>query len=275
MPSVLITGAGRGIGEAIALRLAGAGWTVLAGVRNDSSGDRLAAQDDRIAPVLLDVTNEAHVAALTDRLPDRLDAVVNNAGIGVLGPVEAVSIPEFRRQFEVNLFGQVAVTQAVLPRIRAANGRIVFVSSTGGRAPVPMEGAYCASKFALEGLADVLRLELRPWHIDVSVVEPGPTDTGPWREIQSMLAAMEQGMSTTHRELYAQHISGMRKLVSRLQSRTAPPDVVARVVEQALTARRPRARYPAGAQARAMVTMNAVLPTRLNDAIGARLLGLR
>lgn len=275
MPSVLITGAGRGIGEAIALRLAGAGWTVLAGVRNDSSGDRLTVQDDRVAPVLLDITNEAHVAALPDRLPDRLDALVNNAGTGVLGPVEAVSIPEFRRQFEVNLFGQVAVTQAVLPRIRAASGRIVFVSSTGGRAPVPMEGAYCASKFALEGLADVLRVELRPWHIDVSVVEPGPTDTGPWREIESMLDAMEQGMSTTHRELYAQHISGMRKLVRTLQTRTAPPDVVARVVEQALTARRPRARYVAGAQAKAMVTMNAVLPTRLNDAIGARLLGLR
>jgi NAD(P)-dependent dehydrogenase (short-subunit alcohol dehydrogenase family) len=275
MPSVLVTGAGRGIGEAIALRLAGAGWTVFAGVRNDASGDRPAVQTGRITPVLLDITNETHLAALADRLPDRLDALVNNAGIGVLGPVEAVSIPDFRRQFEVNLFGQVAVTQAVLPRIRAASGRIVFISSTGGRAPVLMEGAYCASKFALEGLADVLRGELRPWHIDVSVVQPGPTDTGPWREIQSMLDAMEEGMSTSHRELYAQHIRGMLKLVGTLQPRTVPPDVVARVVERALTARRPRARYAAGAQAKAMVTMNAVLPTRLNDAIGARLLGLR
>jgi len=268
MPSVLITGAGRGIGEAIALRLAGAGWAVLAGVRNDSSGDRLANQDGRITPVLLDITNETHIAALGDRLPGRLDALVNNAGIGVLGPVEAVSIPDLRRQFEVNLFGQVAVTQALLPQI-------VFVASTAGRAPVLMEGAYCASKFALEGLADVLRGELRPWRIDVSVVEPGPTDTGPWREIQSMLEAMEEGMSTTHRELYSQHLRGMLKLVATLQRRTAPPDVVARVVEQALTAHRPRVRYAAGAQAQAMVTMNAVLPTRLNDAIGARLLGLR
>ena len=275
MPSVLITGAGRGIGDAIALRLAGAGWAVTAGVRNDSSGDRLAAQDGRITPVLLDITNETHIAAMADLFPDRLDALVNNAGTGVLGPVEAVSIPDFRRQFEVNLFGQVAVTQALLPQIRAASGRIVFISSTGGRAPVLMEGAYCASKFAVEGLADVLRGELRPWGIDVSVVEPGPTDTGPWREIQSMLADMEEGMSATHRELYAQHIRGMRRLVTTLQRRTAPPDVVARVVEQALTARRPRARYAAGAQAQAMLTMNAVLPTRLNDAIGARLLGLR
>lgn len=275
MPSVLVTGAGRGIGEAIALRLAGSGWTVLAGVRDDSSGDRLTAQDGRITPVRLDLTNEAPLAGLAGQLPARLDAVVNNAGIGVLGPVEAVSIPDFRRQFEVNLFGQVALTQAVLPQIRAASGRIVFISSTGGRAPVLMEGAYCASKFALEGLADVLRVELRPWRIFVCVVEPGPTDTGPWRQIQSMLDDMEQGMSTTHRELYEQHIRGIRRLVAALQSRTAPPDVVAQAVERALTARRPRARYTAGTQAKAMVTMNTVLPTRLNDALGARLLGLR
>ena len=275
MPSVLITGAGRGIGEAIALRLAGAGWNVFAGVRNDSSGDRLTDQDSRITPVLLDITNETHISAVAGRLPSRLDALVNNAGIGVLGPVEAVPIQDFRRQFEVNLFGQVAITQAVLPQIRAAIGRIVFISSTGGRAPVLMEGAYCASKFAVEGLADVLRGELRPWRIEVSVVEPGPTDTGPWRQIRSMLDDMEEGMSTTHRELYSQHIRGMLKLVTTLQRRTAPPDVVARVVEQALTARRPKARYAAGAQAKAMVTLNAVLPTRLNDAIGARLLGLR
>jgi NAD(P)-dependent dehydrogenase (short-subunit alcohol dehydrogenase family) len=275
MPTALITGAGRGIGQATALRLARAGWTVFAGVRDDASKERLTAADGRITPVQLDITNEAHLSALADRLPERLDALVNNAAIGVLGPVEAVSIPDFRRQFEVNLFGQVAVTQALLPQIRAASGRIVFISSTSGRAPVLMEGAYCASKFAVEGLADVLRGELRPWGIDVSVVEPGPTDTGPWREIQSMLADMEEGMSATHRELYAQHIRGIRRLVTTLQRRTAPPDVVARVVEQALTARRPRARYAAGAQAQAMLTMNAVLPTRLNDAIGSRLLGLR
>lgn len=275
MASVLLTGAAGGIGEAIALRLANSGWTVFAGVRNQSSGNRLADQNDSITPVLLDITDEDHITALADHLPDRLDAVVNNAGIGVLGPIEAIPLPDWRRQFEVNVFGQVAVTQAVLPLIRAASGRIVFISSTGGRAPVMLEGAYCASKFAVEGVADVLRGELRPWHIEVSVVEPGPTNTGPWREIQSMLDDMEQGMSSTHRDLYAQHLRGLRKLVGALQGRTVPPDVVARVVEQALTARRPRARYAGGAQARAMVTMNAMLPTRVNDAIGSRLLGLR
>src|SRR5690625_971978 len=140
MPSVLITGAGRGIGEATALRLARAGWTVFAGVRDDLSRERLAAVEGDVTPVLLDITDETHIAALADLLPEHLDAVVNNAGIGVLGPVEALTLADIRRQFEVNLFGQVAVTQAVLPRIRAAGGRIVFISSTGGRAPVTMEG---------------------------------------------------------------------------------------------------------------------------------------
>ena len=274
MPSVLVSGAGRGIGEAIALRLAAGGWSVFAGVRDESSGERLTARNARITPVRVDITDETDIAGLAHHLPDRLDALVNNAGIGVVGPVEAVSIPDLRRQFEVNVFGQVALTQSVLPRIRAARGRIVFISSTGGRAPVLMEGAYCASKSAVETLADVLRVELRPWRIGVSVVEPGPTDTGPWREIQSLFEGMDQSMSPTHRELYAQHTRGMLRLVGTLQSRTVPPDVVARAVEKALTARRPRARYAAGAQAKAMVTMNAVLPTRLNDALGARLLGL-
>ncbi|WP_324651818.1 SDR family oxidoreductase [Georgenia sp. H159] len=274
MPTALVTGAGRGIGQAITLRLSRAGWTVLAGVRDDVSGERLTAEDGRITPVRLDITNEAHVLALADRLPDRLDALVNNAAIGVLGPIEAVTSADLRRQFDVNVLGQVAVTQAVLPRLRAARGRIVFISSTGGRVVVPMEGAYCASKFALEGLADALRAELRPWHIRVSVVEPGPTDTDPWREIQRIIDDMEERMSPEHRDLYGRHTAGLRSVVRRLGPRALPPDAVARVVEQALTARRPRARYLAGTAAHVMVAMNRVLPTRLGDAVGARIGGI-
>lgn len=275
MPTALITGAGRGIGEAITLRLAGAGWTVLAGVRDDASGERLASACERIMPVQLDITDEAHLNALAAQLPERLDALVNNAAIGVLGPVEALSPADLRRQFDVNVVGQIAVTQAVLPRLRTAGGRIVFISSTGGRMAVPMEGAYCASKFALEGFADALRVELRPWHIGVSLVEPGPTDTGPWREIQTMIDDMDERMSPTHRDLYSGHTAGLRRVASRLQPRTIPPDAVARVVERALTARRPQARYLAGADAHAMIAMKAVLPTRIGDAIGARISGLR
>lgn len=274
MPTALITGAGRGIGQAITLRLARAGWTVFAGVRDDASKERLTADDARITPVQLDITNEAHLSSLADRLPERLDALVNNAAIGVLGPVEAVTPADLRRQFDVNVVGQVAVTQAVLPRLRAARGRIVFISSTGGRMVVPMEGAYGASKFALEGLADALRIELRPWHIGVSLVEPGPTDTGSWREVPKMIDDMDEGMSPVHRELYSRHTAGLRSVVDRLGSRAMPPDAVARVVERALTTRRPRARYLAGADAHAMIAMKAVLPTGVGDAVAARIGGL-
>ena len=275
MRAALVTGAGRGIGRATALRLARAGWMVFAGVRDDASRDSLAAADARIKPVQLDITNEGHLLALADRLPDRLDALVNNAAIGVLGPVEATSPQEMRRLLDVNVVGQVAVTQAVLPKLRTARGRIVFVSSTGGRMVMAMEGAYGASKFAVEGLADALRVELRPWHIGVSLVEPGPTDTEAWRQLPAMIDEMHQRMSPSHRELYSRHTAGLRRMIGRFQSRAQPPDAVAQVVERALTARHPRARYLAGADAQVMMAMKTVLPTGLGDAIGARIGGLR
>ncbi|MDX6665819.1 MAG: hypothetical protein QOG68_2025, partial [Solirubrobacteraceae bacterium] len=186
MPAVLVTGAARGIGRACALRLAADGWDVLAGVRRAEDGEELrAAGDGRIAPVALDITAADQVAALADALPARLDAVVNNAGVVVSGPVEAVPLDELRRQFEVNLIGQVAVTQAVLGRLRASRGRIVFISSLSGRVSTPLTGPYNASKFALEGLADALRMEVRPWGIRVVLVEPAQTDTDIWRGADS------------------------------------------------------------------------------------------
>jgi NAD(P)-dependent dehydrogenase (short-subunit alcohol dehydrogenase family) len=224
---------------------------------------------------MLDITDQAHLAALADALPDRLDALVNNAAFGLLGPVEGLTTDDLRNQFEVNLVGQVGLTQAVLPRLRVAAGRIVFISSVGGRSVIPMEGAYCASKAALEAVADALRVELRPWNISVSVIEPGPTDTERWREVGTMIDDMESRLAPRDRELYDRHIAGLRANVARFGSATTPPDAVARAVERALTARRPRARYPVGAPAHTMIAMNAVLPARLGDAISARIAGLR
>ncbi|HEY3338665.1 MAG TPA: SDR family oxidoreductase [Propionicimonas sp.] len=274
MRTALITGAGRGIGEAVTRRLARAGWAVLAGVRDEASGERLRAKDERIVPVQLDITDEADVAGLARQLPDRLDALVNNAGIGVLGPLEAVSPDHLRRQFDVNVVGQVAVTQAVLPLLRTARGRIVFISSTGGRTAIPMEGAYCASKFALEGVADAFRLELRPWRIRVSIVEPGPTSTESWRDVQKMIDGFDDQMTPSQRDLYSRHTAGLRSVAARLQSQAIPPDAVARVVERALNARNPRARYLAGVPAHVMIAMTKVLPTRVGDAVGARISGI-
>ncbi|KAF2413150.1 retinol dehydrogenase [Microbacterium sp. B35-04] len=274
MPTALVTGTRRGIGRAVARRLAGSGWTVFAGVRDLTDWEVMAESDQRITPVSLDVTDQARIDAGADALPDRLDALINNAAFAVLGPVETLTTADLRRQFEVNVVGTVAVTRAVLPRLRTAAGRIVFISSVGSRSVVPMEGAYCASKCAVEGIADALRVELRPWRIAVSVVEPGPTDTETWREVDAMIDDMHARMSPHHRDLYAQHVVGLRKNIARFGSAAAPPDAVVRAVEHALTARRPRARYVVGAPARTMVAMRALLPTRTGDAIGARIAGL-
>lgn len=275
MPAVLITGARQGIGWAASERLVDAGWEVYAGVRDEASMKRIADSNACITPVQLDITDPAHIAALERVLPQKLDAVVNNAAFALLGPIESLSLADLRSQFEVNLLGSVAVTQAVLPRLRAAQGRIVFVSSTGGRSVVPMEGAYCSSKFAIEGVADALRVELRPWGVKVVVVEPGPTNTEAWQGVNGMIDDMENRLSSEHRRLYAQHVSGLRQNVGRFASVAVSPALAGKVIERALAAKHPRARYLVGGPAHMLIAMNALLPTHLGDAIGARIAGLR
>jgi NAD(P)-dependent dehydrogenase (short-subunit alcohol dehydrogenase family) len=270
MPTVLITGAARGIGRVATLRLAEAGWRVLAGVRDEAAGVELAAAPGRITTVRLDITDEADVAGLRERLPDRLDAVVNNAGIVVGGPIEAVPLAELRRQLDVNVVGQVAVTQAVLPLLRASRGRVVFVSSISGLVSNPMIGPYAASKFALEAIADALRIEVRPWGIGVSLIEPGQIDTDLWRQADTALDETLDGISSEQQDLYARHIAGMRKAIPTMQRMAADPELVAAAIEKAVTARRPRARYLVGNGARLQGRLPRFLPTRAVDA-GLRL----
>ncbi len=268
MPSVLITGAARGIGRATAERLAASGWDVVAGVRRAEDGEKLSqGAPGRITSVMLDVTDESQVTALGGTLPARLDAVVNNAGVVVSGPVEGVPLSELRRQLEINVVGQVAVTQAVLPRLRASKGRLVFVSSLSGRVATPMTGAYNASKFALEALADSLRMELAPWRIRVTLVEPTQTDTDLWRQAETELDQSLASLSPQHRELYAKHTAGFRKSIPRMQRMAAPVDGVAATIEQALRARRPRARYVVGAGARPQAVLAQITPTSLLDVL--------
>jgi NAD(P)-dependent dehydrogenase (short-subunit alcohol dehydrogenase family) len=266
VPSALVTGASRGIGQAAARRLATAGWDVIAGVRRLADADSLVAQSaGRVRSVALDITSAEDIAALDAVLPERLDAVVNNAGIAVGGPLEGLPLEDLRRQLEVNVVGQVAVTQAVLPRIRAATGRVVFVSSVGGRVATPMLGAYVASKFALEGLADTLRLELHSWRIPVIVVEPAQTDTDMWRTANDEVDRTVESLRPEHGALYAEHIAGMRRLIPMAQKMAVPVDNVADVILRALTTRRPRARYVVGAAPRAQVALSRMLPTPMVD----------
>ena len=192
MPSVLVTGSARGIGRAArpAPRRGRAGTSSRASAARPTvrrSQRRPAPPPAESPPWSSTSPTRGRLAALDDALPQRLDAVVNNAGIVVSGPIEAVPPDELRRQLDVNVVGQVAVTQAVLPRLRASRGRVVFLSSLSGRVSTPMTGAYSASKFALEGVADALRMELRPWGVRVVLVEPAQTDTDVWREADGAL----------------------------------------------------------------------------------------
>ncbi len=272
MPTVLVTGAARGIGKSIVTHLAAAGWDVVGGVRNAADADELS-RLPRVSAVVLDVTDDAAVAALPEVLPSRLDAVVNNAGIAVSGPLEALTSDEIRRQLDVNVVGQLAVTRAVLPLLRESRGRIVFISSVNGKLSAPMLGAYSASKFALEAAADALRVELRTWGIAVSVVEPAQTDTDLWRQAGQAVDDMEAAMTPRHRALYSKHVTGMRKSIPMSQRLAVAPEKVANVVLEALTARKPRARYPVGVGPALQVALVPKLPTRVRDAVLGRLLG--
>jgi NAD(P)-dependent dehydrogenase (short-subunit alcohol dehydrogenase family) len=268
--TVLVTGASRGIGRAIAVRLARSGWGVYAGVRADVAAKELAEESDMITPVELDVTVPEHVDALDRVLPAGLDALVNNAGIGVGGPLETLSRADMHRQLDVNLVGPLAVTRAALPRLRRKRGRIVFISSINGRVSFPFTGIYNASKFATEAVADCLRVELRPFRVQVGLVEPGVIDTDPWHEMDQLIDELEAALAPDHRALYAPQFAGERQLLAKIRKNAKPPEVVAAAVEKQLTRRRVRPRVLVGADARSIAAMKALLPVRGLDAVWVR-----
>jgi NAD(P)-dependent dehydrogenase (short-subunit alcohol dehydrogenase family) len=275
MPSVLVTGAARGIGKAIVEHLGSSGWDVVAGVRSEEDANAITkVYPQRVSAVILDITNADHIARLHDSLPERLDAVVNNAGVAVGGPVETVSADDWRKVFDTNVVGQLAVTQAVLPRLRESRGRLLFISSVNGRIATPMLGPYSASKFALEAACDALRVELKAWGIPVVLIEPAQTDTDMWRTAGDMVLQIESEMSAEHRELYADHIAGMKKFVPTARKMASPTRKVVAVVDEALTARRPKARYVVALLPKVQTAVVPRLPVAVRDRLMAMLVGL-
>ena len=266
MPSVLVTGANRGIGLAITRHMSTKGWDVYATARSDVALEELS-RIPGVHPTRLDITDRESLSGLAAQLPAQLDAVVNNAGIIVNGPVEGLALEDLSRQLDVNVVAQIGVTQVVLPKIRAAKGRIVFISSVSGLIATPGTGAYNASKFALEALADSLRMELRPWGIRVSLVEPGPIRTDMWGGVLDEHDRMVAELAEEHRSLYASHLAGTRKLAARMQKLAADPKKVVDAVDHALTARRPKSRYLLDAASRIQKTLVGLTPTAVNDAI--------
>jgi NAD(P)-dependent dehydrogenase (short-subunit alcohol dehydrogenase family) len=276
--SVLVTGASTGIGRATALRLDGAGWRVFAGVRKEADAESLAQEGSpNLVPVILDVTDPEQIAAAAARIEVEsdggLDGLVNNAGVAVPGPLETVPLADLRHQLEVNLVAYVAVTQAMLPQIRRARGRVVFLASIGGRIAFPFGGPYHASKFATEAIGDVFRQELRPWGIEVAIIEPGSIDTPIWERGQDKAGEIEAKSPQTNL-LYGAAIEKFRKVIEDTAARGIPPEKVAKAISHALESSRPKTRYLVGLDAKVQARIQPFIPTRLFDRIVARQLNL-
>jgi NAD(P)-dependent dehydrogenase (short-subunit alcohol dehydrogenase family) len=278
MRSALVTGASTGIGRATALRLDASGWKVFAGVRKEEDAASLRAEvSERLTPVFLDVTDADQIAAAAERIEAEseggLDGLVNNAGVAIPGPLETVPLEDFRRQIEVNLVAYVAVTQALLPQIRLAEGRVVFLSSIGGRIAFPFGGPYHASKFGTEAIGDVFRQELRPWGLKVSIVEPGSIDTPIWERGQRTAEEIEAKSPKTNL-LYGAAIEKFRKVIEDTAERGIPPEKVAKAISHALESPRPKSRYLVGLDAKVQARLKPLIPTPLFDRIVARQMNL-
>ncbi len=279
--AVLVTGSSTGIGRACTLHLAGKGNTVLAGVRKEADGEALVqAAGERVVPIILDVTDagtiEAAAKTIDAEVGERgLAGLVNNAGIGIGGPLEYLPVESWRTQLEVNVIGQVAVTQAMLPMIRRATGRVVFIGSIGGRMGTPLFGPYNASKFALEGIAESFRHEMRPWGIKVVLVEPGSIKSEIWEKGRSQADDLERSLPQEGLARYSSFVTGVKRLIERQDRMAIDPVRVARVVERALFSARPRPRYLVGIDAKIGGAISRVLPDQTKDAAQRLLTGFK
>lgn len=279
MQTFLVTGAASGIGRATTERLLTAGHTVYAGVLPDEPGRALLATSrEGLRAVELDITSaddiERVIAQITEET-GHLDGLVNVAGIALGGPVEHTPLQEWRDQLEVNLLGQIAVTQAALPLIRRVRGRVTFIGSLAGKVPSILMGPYSASKFAIEGVGETLRQELHPWGIQVAIVEPGAVKTGIWAAAQRTADRLERTLPVAAVEAYSAHIDKLRGDMGEWASEGVEPDEVARAVEHSLTAKRPKLRYPVGIDAKVQVILVRLLPDRWREAFVRRITGPR
>ncbi|HEV3152419.1 MAG TPA: SDR family oxidoreductase [Candidatus Baltobacteraceae bacterium] len=266
--AVLVTGASTGIGYATAVALAKNGYVVYAGCRTAQDDRRLRDAHEKIRPLLLDVTQQQQISAAAEAIAEGgapLYAVTNNAGIAVAGPLEYIPLDDFRRQFEVNVLGALAVTQAMLPLLRRTSGRIVFVSSVSGQIAPPYIGPYAASKFALEAMADSLRMELSSFGIAVSVIQPGNVKTPIWAKGRAEKDALVARLPAKAVEHYGEAIEKLVRVTEREERTGISPEIVAETVVRALNSARPRARYPIGTPSGWMRKFASLLPESHRD----------
>ncbi len=266
--AVVVTGASTGIGRATALMLDRKGYRVFAGVRKQADAKSLQEEgSDRLTPITIDVTKDRSITAAKNKVQravgkDGLVGLVNNAGVGGGGPIEFMPLDDFRDTLEVNLVGQLAVTQAFLPQLRKAKGTVVFIASIGGRIASPFLSPYSASKFGIEAIGESLRGELKPWDIDVVVVEPGSIDTAIWGKGADTANDQLKGMPPNARRLYGKQLKRFTELLGETASRGIHPDKVAKVVHKAISSDKPKYRYLVGTDAKVAARLKGNLPER-------------
>ncbi|MEN6450650.1 MAG: SDR family oxidoreductase, partial [Thermoguttaceae bacterium] len=270
-PAVLVTGASTGIGRGCVSALDHRGWRVFAGVRSEQAAAELRAEaSERLTPILLDITDAGQIAAavgaVSRAVGDRgLDGLVNNAGVAIAGPVELLPIEAWRDQLEVNVVGQVAMTQAFLPLLRKARGRVVLMSSVNGGLAAPYMAPYSASKHAIEAIADAMRTELRNFGVRVAAVEPGPIATPIWRKSVDVADRMSRDVDPAALALYDADLAALRECIGKAALGAQPVERVVRAVVHALTAARPKTRYFIGFRARMPFKILKMIPDRWRD----------
>ncbi len=278
--SVLITGASTGIGEACALHLATRGWRVFAGVRRDADGHALVSKAcGKVLPVLLDVTRQSDIDAAATYIGGMvgdagLHGLFNNAGIGVGGPLEFLPTGMILQQFQVNVFGAIAVTQTFLPLVRKARGRVLFTSSNSGFWCEPFLSLYGGTKHALEAIGDSLRVELRPWAIHVALIEPGMIKTPIWDKARQAAGTASEALPAEALELYAAPLEALRRMVQETPAIAASPRRVSLAAQHALESRRPRTRYRVGIDSRIQFHLRRLLTDRMRDRLALWIMGL-
>jgi len=257
--NVIVTGASRGIGRHVAIKLVEAGFHVFAGVRSPDAAESLnALKIENLSPVTLDITNSADINAISEVFAGReLHGLVNNAGIAALGPLEFLPLEEIRSEFEVNLFGHIAMIQTFLPHLRTGHGRIINISSISGFVGFPFFSAYAASKFALEGMSDSLRRELKPIGVAVSLIQPGNIDTDIWQTSITKGETLEEHLSDAARHIYGSRFS-RNENGSYGPTMKSAPEKVAEAVVHAMTAPAPKARYLVGKDARRLARLRRI-----------------
>ncbi|MFP4101016.1 SDR family oxidoreductase [Coleofasciculus sp.] len=278
--SVFISGASSGIGRACAIYLSEMGYQVFAGVRKQDDAEKLKYESgNEIIPIFLDLTDENSIreaAKTTQHLSESCPLVgaINNAGIVVVGPLECIPISEFRQQFEVNVIGQLSLTQAFLPLLRRTQGRIVNIGSDYGRVASPILGPYCASKFALKALTDSLRMEVKAWEISVSIVEIGTINTPIWDKSIRSNEKIWDNFTDESKKLYSFMLQAVKDKAGELGKNGLPPESVAKVVAKILEARKPKARYIVGLDSRLNILMSKFVPDSILDRLIMLYLGL-